>query len=349
MLLSENNETISSKSNNISKKTEFIYTINSLSYSIQEIYNDFTNNIEEENSLINILEKNLTKSNKSITEAINYLKIYIDLDKNSLDDFFQEAKIIFKKLKIIFNSLKELLNNNPQFNHYYNNNNTLFQPSMKKNIDCNSTYIFKNFGEIKNYNNKISNINLDPKVQTPINSAENKNSDFILKSVQQFKKLIPEKNKDILINNLKKKLKILEENNKQLNHNYNLISKQKTEIDKNYKELSQKYSNLESRYSILEKSCYDYKSEDKKGSSDEIEFSLKMISKGIKEKNFSQDMNIDNPRVENLKEKLKNSVNKYNKLAELVTNLILIVDKNNQNKNIIDAIIGILFKNSFKS
>ena len=352
MRLKEKMGTTSFQNNNISIKAEFIYTINSLSYSIQEIYKDFTNNIEKENSLINILEKNLVKSNKSIIETINYLKIYLDLDKNSLDDFFQEAKKIFKKLKIIFYSFKNLLNNNSQFNHNYNN--ILFQPSTKKSIKHNNNFILKNLNEIKNYNNKRNNINnninIEQKAQTPINSAKRKKSDFILKSENKIKKLlIPENNKDSLINNLKKKLKILEQTNKQLYQKYNLISKQKSEVDENYKELSKKYSALENKYLKLEKNCYDCKSEDKKDSNDEVEFSLKMMVKGIKEKNFSEDMNIDNPLLAPLKEKLKNTINKYNSLAELVQNLILIVEKNNRNKNIIDAIVRILFGISFNS
>jgi len=344
MRLTEKKRTTTFQNNNVSKKDEFIYTINSLSYSIQEIYKDFTKNIEEENSLINILEKNLVKSNKSIIETINYLKIYIDLDKNSLDEFFKEAKKIFKKLKIIFNSPKTLLNNNSQFNH------NLFQPLAKNNIKySNTSCILENLGGIKNYNNKINNINIEPKVQTPINSVKSKNSDFILKSRKQINILITEKNKDILINNLKRKLKILEQNNKQLYTKYNLISKQKTEVDENYKELSKKYSALENKYLKLEKNCYDIKSEDKKDSADEVEFSLKMMAKEIKKKNYSQDMNIDNPSVAPLKEKLKNTINKYNTLAELVKNLILIVEKNCQNKDIIDAIVRILFGMSFNS
>ena len=79
------------------KIKEFIIEINSLNYSIKSVYTDFIKNIEKEYYFINLLESKIDKSNLSLIEAINYLRIYIDLDKKSLDDFFAEAKIIFKK------------------------------------------------------------------------------------------------------------------------------------------------------------------------------------------------------------------------------------------------------------
>ena len=97
------------------KIKEFIIAINSLNYSIKSVYTDFSKNIEKEYYFINLLESKIDKSNLSLIEAINYLRIYIDLDKKSLDDFFAEAKIIFKKMKIIFASLKQLINNYNQY------------------------------------------------------------------------------------------------------------------------------------------------------------------------------------------------------------------------------------------
>jgi CO dehydrogenase/acetyl-CoA synthase beta subunit len=105
---------LSTNSKISSKKTEFINTINSLNFSIKEIYIDFIKNNKEENSLINSLEKKLDKKDRSTLEIINILKIYIDLDKKAFDDFFEEAKIIFRKMKILFNSLKQYLNDNNQ-------------------------------------------------------------------------------------------------------------------------------------------------------------------------------------------------------------------------------------------
>ena len=154
--------------------------------------------------------------------------------------------------------------------------------------------------------------------------------------------------KDEEIKKLKYKLKLLEENNKQLFNDYKVITNQNLELNRNMKELSQKYSELKEKYSQLEQNIYDYKSDDRKNSQYQIEYDLKMMAQGIKEKNFSQDMNIDNPYVSSLKEKLKEIVYKYNTLIELVKNLIPTINKTNQNENIINDIIKILFGNFFK-
>ena len=120
MNLQKKNRSPFSKNNSDSRKKEFINTINSLNYSIKELYTDFTKNVETEYYFINLLESKIDKSDTSIIEIINYLRIYKDLDKKSMEDFFEEAKIIFKKMKVLFNSLKQLINSNNS-----NNNNSI--------------------------------------------------------------------------------------------------------------------------------------------------------------------------------------------------------------------------------
>ena len=322
---------LSTNSKISSKKTEFINTINSLNFSIKEIYIDFIKNNKEENSLINSLEKKLDKKDKSTFEIINILKIYIDLDKKAFDDFFEEAKIIFRKMKILFNSLKQYLNDN---NQIHKKNNLTPKNLTGYNLGINNSFISKDFNKILTNN-----------IQNKSNSEKNNST---IKSNSQSN--ISENNlqKDEEIKKLKYKLKLLEENNKQLFNDYKVITNQNLELNRNMKELSQKYSELKEKYSQLEQNIYDYKSDDRKNSQYQIEYDLKMMAQGIKEKNFSQDMNIDNPYVSSLKEKLKEIVYKYNTLIELVKNLIPTINKTNQNENIINDIIKILFGNFFK-
>ena len=322
---------LSTNSKISSKKTEFINTINSLNFSIKEIYIDFIKNNKEENSLINSLEKKLDKKDRSTLEIINILKIYIDLDKKAFDDFFEEAKIIFRKMKILFNSLKQYLNDN---NQIHKKNNLTPKNLTEYNLGINNSFISKDFNKILTNN-----------IQNKSNSEKNNST---IKSNSQSN--ISENNlqKDEEMKKLKYKLKLLEENNKQLFNDYKVITNQNLELNRNMKELSQKYSELKEKYSQLEQNIYDYKSDDRKNSQYQIEYDLKMMAQGIKEKNFSQDMNIDNPYVSSLKEKLKEIVYKYNTLIELVKNLIPTINKTNQNENIINDIIKILFGNFFK-
>ena len=334
MFLQKKNR-LSLSSNKISsKKTEFINTINSLSFSIKELYTDFIKNYKAENSLINSLEKKLDKSNISAFEIINILKIYKDLDKKALDDFFEEAKIIFRKMKLLFNSLKQYLNDN---NQIHKKNNYAPKTLTETNLELNNTIISTDFNRT----------NRTTKTNTPIKDGKGR-INLMIKSNSQSKK---SENKTLQKDDEKKlkfKLKLLEENNKQLFNNYKIMTNQNLELEKNNKKLSQKYNELLNKYSKLEKNCYDLKSDDINNSQCEIEFSLKMMAQGIKEKNFSQDMNIDNPYVTTLKDKLKEIIHKYNTLIDLVKNLMPSVNKTNQNKNIINDIIKIIFGSVFK-
>ncbi len=322
-----NKKRFSQSANKISsKKAEFIRVINSLNFSIKEVYTDFIKNKKVENSLINILEKKLDKSNPANLDIVNNLKIYIDLDKKAFDDFFEEAKIIFRKMKVLFNSLKQYLNDN---NQIHKKNNLTPKNLTEYNLGINNSFISKDFNKILTNN-----------IQNKSNSEKNNST---IKSNSQSNISENNSQKDEEIKKLKYKLKLLEENNKQLFNNYKIITNQNLELNRNMKELSQKYSELKEKYSQLEQNIYDYKSDDRKNSQYQIEYDLKMMAQGIKEKNFSQDMNIDNPYVSSLKEKLKEIVYKYNTLIELVKNLIPTINKTNQNENIINDIIKILF------
>lgn len=331
MNLQKKNRSPFSKNNSDSRKKEFINTINSLNYSIKELYTDFTKNVETEYYFINLLESKTDKSDTSIIEIINYLRIYKDLDKKSMEDFFEEAKIIFKKMKVLFNSLKQLINsNNSNNNHCINN---ILQKQK-------TSY---NYIQIKN--NLINNTDkLRPKAQTPIRMRTPNNSNVSLTTQNSLKIIrlkISERDKEI--NNLKKKLKILEQKNNQFFQDFKSATKEKFEIENKFREITKRYEELQIKYSQLEKNCYDYKSNDDGKNSYEVEYDLKMMAKGAREKNYSQDMNIDNPAILALKDKLREVVHKYNTLTDLVKNLILNVNKNYKNENIINDIIKIIF------
>ena len=326
-----NKKRFSQSANKISsKKAEFIRVINSLNFSIKEVYTDFIKNKKVENSLINILEKKLDKSNPANLDIVNNLKIYIDLDKKAFDDFFQEAKIIFRRMKIIFNSLKQYLSDNNQIRQI---NNIISNNFTENNLKIKNTF-------------QTNDPKTTKRTVTPINLKSRKNS--IMNSPSESKEKLKKSKSEIIekdeeIKKLKYKLRILEKGNNDLLNNYKQVSTQKLEAEKNMKELREKYSDLLNKYSQLEKNCYDYKSDDLKNSDYEVEYDLTKINKGKKEKNFSQDMNIENPWIISLKEKYREINYKHNTLIELVKNLIPTLNKNSQNKTIIDGIIRIIF------
>jgi len=326
-----------SKINNDTKIKEFIATINYLNYSIKEVYNDFIKNIEKEYNLINLIESKSDKSNTTIKEAFIYLRIYIDLDKKSLDDFLEEAQKIFKKLKILFNTIKQPIRANINQYHYINN---IFPQQMTEN-----NYKINN-NILGSYNNNERT--LKPKTtKSLMKSFTEKNSGGDSLSKNSIKRSqIEMTKKDNEINYLQKKLKILEQNNSKLFKNFNSIYNQKIQYEKKLKELTTKYEELKEKYIKLEQISYDYKTEEKKNPNLEEEYDLKMMAIGAKGENFSQDMNIDNPQLLSMKEKIKEVIYEYNTLAELVKNLIPNVNQNKSNEDIINDIIKVIFGKS---
>ena len=328
---------MSNSNNGISIKHIFVNNINALRDKIKVLYNYLNSNINTEKDLINILEEKLFNFNPDIKQEINYLKIYYDTDKETISEFFNEAKNIFKELKTSFKSLKNnfnINNNQAQFNLYpinLNNNNNNFG----------------NFDKILNeigYNN--DELNLKTRSSTPVSITMKNNTDNYTASQNYYKKYIllqdefGNKNKEI--NNLKLKLKMLEENKNHLLVELNKIKNINKEYNQQIKELKKDYEDLQSKYNKLEYICNDFRSEDKKNSELIEEFNIKMIAKGAREKNRSQDMNIDNPGLQSIKDKYRNINYKYNTLVNLFTKLINVIKLDEANKNIINDIVKIL-------
>ena len=328
---------MSNSNNGISIKHIFVNNINALRDKIKVLYNYLNSNINTEKDLINILEEKLFNFNPDIKQEINYLKIYYDADKETISEFFNEAKNIFKELKTSFKSLKSnfnINNNQAQFNLYpinLNNNNNNFG----------------NFDKILNeigYNN--DELNLKTRSSTPVSITMKNNTDNYTASQNYYKKYIllqdefGNKNKEI--NNLKLKLKMFEENKNHLLVELNKIKNINKEYNQQIKELKKDYEDLQSKYNKLEYICNDFRSEDKKNSELIEEFNIKMIAKGAREKNRSQDMNIDNPGLQSIKDKYRNINYKYKTLVNLFTKLINVIKLEEANKNIINDIVKIL-------
>ena len=140
---------------------------------------------------------------------------------------------------------------------------------------------------------------------------------------KQYKNLLKNENKNMLnssntnsittiSNNDIELKKVKEENEKIKQKNMALISQlEEKEINHNY---------------------YDVKSEDAKKSNYEEEFDLKKMAKGAKDKNRSQDLNIDYPGIQALKEKYRELDFNYNLLEGLVKKLLLTIQVNQKNR-----------------
>ena len=92
----------------------------------------------------------------------------------------------------------------------------------------------------------------------------------------------------------------------------------------------------------IKKECYDNKSEDGNLSNYEEEFDLRKMAKGAKDKNRSQDINIDYPGIQQIKEKYRELDFYYNSLEGLVKKLLLTIKCNPKNKTYITELCRIV-------
>ena len=81
----------------------------------------------------------------------------------------------------------------------------------------------------------------------------------------------------------------------------------------------------------IKKDCFDNKSEQNVSNFEE-EFDLRKMAKGAKEKNRSQDINIDYPGIQQIKERYRELDFYYNSLEELVKKMLLSSTCTNKNK-----------------
>ena len=236
------NETIKYNNNIIKLESKYISLINSLSYSIKELYLTFTkifkslnSNISEQNNyiftskcLINeINNKNLYKEKfqkiiKSI-EGINITNKYII---KNISDFDESSKEFFKNSKIIFTKMKELKSVNINlisFQSYPYNNNLFFSEihtkeqelftSKTNNIRGNSHKRIKyiNLRKNKDWMNMNTFNKKQEKRNNMLNTTDN-NTNYLNKKIfegKNFKKFLNHSQDEIITdlrsNSLKKR------------------------------------------------------------------------------------------------------------------------------------------------
>ena len=149
-----------------------------------------------------------------------------------------------------------------------------------------------------------------------------------------------QKEYNILNNKYKKLLKNENKNMLNSSNNTNSITTISNN-DNELKKVKEENEKIKQKNMALEKEIsrnyYDAKSEDGLKSNYEEEFDLRKMAKGAKDKNRSQDLNIDYPGIQALKEKYRELDFNYNSLEILVKQLLFTIQVNPQNRtNVID-------------
>jgi chromosome segregation ATPase len=183
-----------------------------------------------------------------------------------------------------------------------------------------------------------------------INSLKKENEKLtkqIMKFSQEYTEL--QKQYDELENRYKislkneNKISILNSNNTTSTTTYDEIVNELKKVKKENEQIRKKNMELISQLEEKEiKHNYDNKSEDGYKSNYEEEFDLRKMAKGAKEKNRSQDINIDYPGIQVIKERYRELDFYYNSLETLVKKLLLNVQVGPKNKTYVNELCRIV-------
>ena len=337
---------------------------------IEELNNDILNSnriIEEKDKIIrflNIKKNDSNSQNKKTTESI-YNEINNN-EKNNIKKENENKKVLEKKNNK--NLLKQNINNNnnndikqlQELNiQLYEENNLIQKQNIDsiekikqltlKNKQINETYISKKNSvtllelDISKKNEEIEGLKtVIFKLQSQLETKDDNINYLKKKSFNQSKLLIE---KGALSNEIWRKSKsAIKERNSNLSKNF--FDYQTEPNTEKIKELLNKLNESENQIKILqnknkelqfkleEKQIKDelqnFRTEDNNFSKYEEEYDLRKIVSGAKDKNKSEDINIDYPGIQAIKERYKELLQNFNMLGEQVKILILHININNK-------------------
>ena len=302
-----------------------------------------------------LLNKKESKTNIEQNEKIKQYYNNIIIEKRTKElKLNNDIMILNEKNDILFKENEKKIKEISDLN---NNIKDLKEELVKQKDEINN----KN-NEIKDIKNmKMGNIN---KYELEIKKLKEENDGLKQFTLKQQKILVDNDKKDELISSLKKeketlkqyfidiniplptstydpnkniknkkeKLKTFEEKftEEECFNILNQLNEAKKEIESLKKKNEQLFNDLDSQK--LKNDCFNHISVEKPLSNYEEEFDLKKMAKGVKEKNRSQDINIDYPGIQQIKERYRELDFYYNSLEELVKKMLLSSTCTNKNK-----------------
>ena len=283
--------------------------------------NDELELIKKENMNLEFNLKQLNKEIIKLNQVNEKLLSDYNQEKNKNAELIKENSNTNQKYKELL-GIKNSNNSNVNVNIENNsNNNNNIESELKKKEDelqAINTFVFKLQNELEKA--KEENESLKKKV----NSLQKENSS-IKKQLERLSTTMPKE-----LNALQTQLDEANKKNKTYDNTeiqqeqYNTILNKLNNANKEIVEL--KKQNKELLFQLEEKqvkSAYSgFKTEDVNLSNYEEEFDLRKMANGEKEKNRSEDINIDYPGIQGFKEKLNELEFKYNNLVEQVKILI---------------------------
>ena len=338
---------------------------------IEELNNKDINNNNNINKNIEELNEKLEEQqnlNNDLNEELLNIKNENELLKNKI--MSNEKKILDFQNKESFQDDIDILNNQVENlkkeNMALKSTNDKLTSQLKDNLDNNTKdeTIKKKDEEIEGFKELVSKFQKDKEKIDEINNALKRENEKMKNQIIRLSKTLPEEYNELekQYNDLESKyfqatknknlnLSTPPSKNKNQNNNSDIksnveeqltkeLNQAKKEIDIIKKKNTELIRQLEEKE--IKKNCYDNKSEDGNKSNYEEEFDLRKMAKGAREKNRSQDINIDYPGIQAIKEKYREIDFYYNSLEGLVKKLLLTIQCNPKNKTYVNELCKIV-------
>ena len=344
---------------------------------MDQINSNLTSQKIENQQLLKVIES--LRNNQPNNESLNNLKEKLQEQQNLNKDLNEKLFKINHDNKLLKNEVAAKEKQISQLNEIYNEQELKEKEieNLKKEMESlkfeNEKLNFRKKeiremlpsnieSTLKKKNEEIEGLNqLIKKMQEEREKGDNeltalkRENEKIKKQIVRLSETIPEE-----YNDLEKKYKDLENKYFSLkNKNTNSqtprknkseekledkFTKELTEAKKQIEQLKKKNVELVTQLEDKEmnKNFFDNRSEDANKSNYEEEFDLRKMAKGAKEKNRSQDINIDYPGIQTYKEKVRELEFYYNSLENLVKKLLLTIQCNPKNKTYVAELCRIV-------
>ena len=356
------NGQISALNDTIRAKDEKLIEIN---YQLEQIQSEFLSKEAENKKLLKLIEnmklnkeKNMNKNNN-----INILNEKLEEQQNLNNDLNEELSKVkndneLLKNKILSNEKRisllkqncDLLDIKEKDNEKLKNENKSLKFENEK-LNYNYTQLKENFiskdeDKTKKQEDEIEGLKqLVQKMQTERENCDKEISSLkrenekVKNQMMKLSKTLPEEYNELQkqYNELENKYTSLKNKNPSSTTPKKIKSEEKLDENKYAKELTEAKKEIEQlkkknvdlvtqlEDKEINKNYYDTRSEDANRSNYEEEFDLRKMAKGAKDKNRSQDINIDYPGILTYKEKLRELEFYYNSLETLVKKLLLTI------------------------
>ena len=313
--------------------------------------NELLNNLKEKLQEQQNLNKDLNEKLFKINHDNKLLKNEVAAKEkqiSQLNEIYNEQELKEKEIENLKKEMESLKFENEKLNFRKKEIREL----LPSNIE--STLKKKN-EEIEGLNQLIKKMQEEREKGDNELTALKRENEKIKKQIVRLSETIPEE-----YNDLEKKYKDLENKYFSLkNKNTNSqtprknkseekledkFTKELTEAKKQIEQLKKKNVELVTQLEDKEinKNFFDNRSEDANKSNYEEEFDLRKMAKGAKEKNRSQDINIDYPGIQTYKEKVRELEFYYNSLENLGKKLLLTIQCNPKNKTYVAELCRIV-------